>query len=337
MEDKNQNHTVNNSGVTIPPHDFAGLAEVIEKAKPSLPDTGNGFVPLKDFDPKKPYEDMARHLKDWDERLQRSPLQPEARLSELKAEKDCLAQKHETQIERRLDTESENFKARLEEEREHHRVLMERAARDHDECRQRLSSAEAKRDLLQDERRNDLTGFYENRIQELIGFQREVKDELSGQILDLKAREQALKGRIDYLENERGAWLDERRNWLETRERQFDLEKTEQRNAFVHLRKRVVDSEHPNEETLKSIWQTASSKSIFKTLGIAALSILAFILLAGWCIGLGVLCKAHHPQVVTLQNNPEKIPENSANVSVSVKTSNEIKTSTNNQPEQEKP
>lgn len=310
MEDKDQSHTVNNNGVNLPPHDFSGLAEVIEKAKPAFPDTGNGFVPLKDFDPKKPYEDIARHLKDWEERLQRSPLQTDAYLNELKAENGRLAQKHEAQIEQRVEAASGNLEARLEEGREHHRVLMERAARDHDECRQRLSSAEAKRDLLQDERRNDLSGFYESRIQDLVGFHQEVKEELSGQIHDLKSREQTLKERIGHLENERSVWLDERRNWLETRERQFDQEKKEQRDAFVHLRKRVVESEHPDDDSKKTMWQHLASepgRAGWKALIIAGVVLLLFL---GWCVGLRRHWGMYKPQVATSQQTTPKEPVN---------------------------
>ena len=178
MDDKNQNKTVHNDGITLPEHDFAGLSQVIQSSKPSLPGTENGFVPLNASDLRKPYEDIARHLDKRQERLNNSPIDPANEIAELKEAKKKLIDLHEGDYEQRITDRDTGYRDRMGEWRDHFteasqlkdielRIWRERA----EELRTKNQELERQRDeAIQrcfDQRTADLREFHDQRMADL--------------------------------------------------------------------------------------------------------------------------------------------------------------------------
>ena len=249
MEDQHQSKTVNNDGVTLPGHDFAGLSQVISNAKPTLPGTENGFVPLNSLDLTKHFEAWKEYLKDWQERLDKSRLQPDQIIDELKEAKKKLVDKHENDFEQRIRDLENGYRDRMGEWREHHRDFRELYTQWGDDWKNRYLSMEMKRDSLVEDRVNDLINNYNIRLSELGKFHEELKNELNKRIEDLEIREKELKNEKADLEQKREQHLDERREWLREREEKFDVEKMREGKVLVKLRKQIVKNEYDIEKT----------------------------------------------------------------------------------------
>lgn len=277
MEDKDQSKTVHNDGVALPAHDFDGLSRVVSSAKPTLPGTENGFVPLKCFDLANPYEDMAKYLDNWEKRLNESALQPDPVIRELKEAAKRLADKRESDFEQRIADLDKGYQRQLEEWREHHRDRLEQAVSWRDEWKNRLLPVEARNEALVEDRQRDLSAHYEARLQELARFHDKFEGELGQRIEELKSREQALLEKIDALETENRRCVKDRLEWLQRREEKFDVEKQMERDNFNTLRQRVAKHEHPVDDEDKSAARVLADKFTWKWPGIFAITLIAAI------------------------------------------------------------
>jgi len=250
MEDQHQNKTVNNDGITLPDHDFAGLSQVISSAKPTLPATENGFVPLKELDLVKPFDGVAEYLKNWEKRLAESPIDPANAFDKLKEEIEEREKKFNDELERRIEKIAGRYDDRREELKDYHREIVKQHERWSEEWKKRFDSMEKERDNLVEEYKNALVAYYEKRLEELGKFHVEIKNGLEDQIRDLKDREK-----------ERIQWIDERRDWLFNREGKFDEEKKDERKVFNALREQVIKNEHPLKDDIeKTAWQIFATK-----------------------------------------------------------------------------
>lgn len=276
MEDKDQSKTVHNDGVSLPEHDFAGLSEVIARAKPTLPGTENGFVPLASLDLAGHYAEVAKRLDAWENRLANSGQAADNILAYIKEEKKLLANRHESDVEQRARDLAEGYQGRLEEWREQHRGQLEQATQWRDEWKGRVVPVEARNEALIEERTRILAECYDTRIRELAAFHEEFKRELGSKIDDLKNREQELKVRLDAMEGEHRRDLMERAEWLQ---RQADIlhdEKKADREAFNDMRRRIVKNEHPIDDVDKTPGRILAEKLNFSLIaGIVILFILA--------------------------------------------------------------
>jgi len=174
MEDQHQNKTVNNDGVTLPEHDFAGLSQVIQSAKPTLPGTENGFVPLKDFDLAKPYEGYAEYLKNWENRLDANPIDPANAFEKLKEEIKELERKLKDEFEQRISDITDRYDGRTGELKDYHTEVL-RLKDDEiriwqgrvDELKAKNQNLEQQRDDERNGRLDDLRDFHTQRMADL--------------------------------------------------------------------------------------------------------------------------------------------------------------------------
>ena len=174
MDDLHQNRTVNNDGITLPEHDFAGLSQVISSAKPSLPGTENGFVPLDASDLRKPYEDIAKHLEERQKRLDESQIDPDNVIAELKDEKQKLVNKHENDFEQRITDIKEDYRGRTDELEKHLAEILRLKDIEIEIWQVRVKELDAKnkdleqqRDSERNSRLDDLRDFHAQRITDL--------------------------------------------------------------------------------------------------------------------------------------------------------------------------
>ena len=96
MNNLDKGSNVSNNGITLPQHDFGGLANVVKNAKPSIPSDENGFIPATKFDPNKPYADWQAFLDLQKGVLDTSPASLTGRISNLETEKATLETQHRT-------------------------------------------------------------------------------------------------------------------------------------------------------------------------------------------------------------------------------------------------
>ena len=183
MEDQHQNKTVNNDGITLPEHDFAGLSQVISSAKPTLPATENGFIPLNDFDLAKPYGDIAKHLDERQKRLDESPIDPANAIEELKDEKRKLVDKHENDYEQRILDRDNDYRGRSEELEKHLAEVSRLKDAEIEIWRDRVDELKAKNAVLEqqrdDERNNLLLEIRNNHDQRMTDLERYHANELA--------------------------------------------------------------------------------------------------------------------------------------------------------------
>jgi len=222
---------------------------VISSAKPTLPATENGFVPLKDFDLAKPFDGVAEYLKNWEKRLEKSPIDPANAFDKLKEERNELESKFKEKFEQRIRDIADRYDVRTGELKKHHDEIENLYKQWSGVWEQFFRSMETQRDKLVEDSKDTLIEYYEKRIEELGKFHEDVKNELGARIGDLERREKEWKDKAEYLERERDRHLDERREWLRDREEKFDEEKKDERNQFVALRKDIVKNEYDVEKT----------------------------------------------------------------------------------------
>ena len=233
-------NTVHNGGIELPKHDFEGLSKVVQQAKTALntvPATENGFMPLEGFDPKKPYEDIARNLEAWQTRLNGSPLSPEQTISELKKVKSDLRGKLDAAHAEHIRILEATYRERTTDLTTNHdklRGLIEASER---EWKSHAKEIETKLETA-------LVNYCNQRINDLGTYHDKIERELREQLVKLENRERELQGKVDDLETERHRWLDERRDWLKERENKFDEEKQKEREAFTLNRRQIIQNEH---------------------------------------------------------------------------------------------
>ena len=174
MDNKDQSNAVHNNGITLPEHDFAGLSQVIQSSKPTFPETENGFVPLNASDLRKPYEDIAQHLDERQERLDKSPIDPANEIEELKKAKKEIADKHERDYEQRIEDRDVGYRDRMGEWRDHHDEVLRLKAAEIGIWQDRVQELKAKnqdleqqRDAERDGRLDDLREFHAQRTADL--------------------------------------------------------------------------------------------------------------------------------------------------------------------------
>ena len=220
MEDQHQSKTVHNDGITLPDHDFTGLSQVLEKAKPTLPGTENGFVPLKDYDLSKPHEDFAKHLEKWQERLDESPIDPANAIEELKARKKELEQKRENDLEQRITDIKNDYSERKGEWKEHLTEVLRLKDDEIGIWRGRVDELKAKNHDLEkqrdDERNNLLDELRRNNDQRVADLERYHANELAlterfAQLMEQKHIADEHQNRVDKETIE-----EDRRKWYQT-------------------------------------------------------------------------------------------------------------------------
>ncbi len=234
-------------------------------------------MPLSTLDVTKPYDTFAQYLENWEKRLHEDALQPEPIIEELKETKRRLVDKHEKDFEQRITDRDTNYGARIEEWRTHcderlkdWRNRFEPTEKENDDLRSRLEGElVAHRKALLDAQQV----YYEERLSAQDHFHNEMKGELNRQIDELKTREQALQVRVNAL-------LDERREWLDKRETDFNSDNRRER-AFVNtLRKRVIQNEHPiqDAELEVSTWQILMRKHGWLGIGLVTFILAAMVI-----------------------------------------------------------
>lgn len=174
MEDKDQSMNVHNNGVTLPDHDFEGLSHVISSAKPSLPATENGFIPLRDYDLRKPYETWEANLKEQQERLDNSPMDPATAIEGLKSEKKDIETKRDAVLDKRIGDYETFYNERRAELNDYHSTVVDLKNEKINQLRDRVAELKAENKDLEkqrDDERNlrlaELQNFHEQRIAEL--------------------------------------------------------------------------------------------------------------------------------------------------------------------------
>ena len=174
MDNKDQSKTVNNDGVTFPEHDYAGLSQVISSAKPSLPGTENGFIPVTSSDLSKPYEVLENHLKEQQARLDNGPIDPANAIKELQDEIKDIETKRDNVLDKRIDDYEKFYEERRTELNDYHaevlRLKDEAIQELHNrvvELRERNTILEGLRDSERDLRLNELQSFHDQRMADL--------------------------------------------------------------------------------------------------------------------------------------------------------------------------
>ncbi|MCL2876556.1 MAG: hypothetical protein FWF12_09790 [Betaproteobacteria bacterium] len=122
MNSKDDMTKVINQGVTLPAQDYHGLADVVEKAKPSLPPLENGFMPLTKFDPQKPYEDWQTFIEKRIALNERDKLTPDSYAIELKNTHDDNQNRREEHFRQRTEDFEKYNNARVLDLEKHNHV-----------------------------------------------------------------------------------------------------------------------------------------------------------------------------------------------------------------------
>jgi len=116
MDKDNETKTnVTNQGVTLPDHDYEGIAEIVKNAKPTLPEIENGFMPLTPFNPNKSYEDWQRHIDEHVKWIRDNKLSPDQYAHELAKFYDIHRQLCEKHFQDRTSEWEQIYKTRIVE------------------------------------------------------------------------------------------------------------------------------------------------------------------------------------------------------------------------------
>lgn len=218
--DNKEHTTVNNNGPTPQNIDLDGLAKVVENAKRTIPATDNGFIPLRDFDPKKPYEAIEAHLKEWQARLDSSPLNPAQRISYLEGEQKRLQEQHEDELEKyrtdRVGDVTTFTGQRITDLENYHKAVVDLKNDEIQKLQKRIGDLEGKNKKLEDQHEADI----QQRLTDQAQYHKEIfalTQEVSKARLEWLKVEQA---RVDdswtKLEREKDALITERKGlWQE--------------------------------------------------------------------------------------------------------------------------
>jgi len=125
MDNKTDTKTsVSNNGITLPAHEYSGLAEVAEKLKPTIPTDQNGFMPLTDFDPKKPYEDWQKFIEARCEKVENSKLTLDDYATKLKDAHDSNQVRREEHFTQRTEDWKKHYEARIGDLQKYHENVL---------------------------------------------------------------------------------------------------------------------------------------------------------------------------------------------------------------------
>lgn len=199
---------------------------VIEAARGVVTEKDNGFAPLTPLNPQKQYEDLIKHLGDQQQRLDRSPVDPANRISELvtknnglETKNDDLAKLRKDDLEKYLKDRStdlvEYHNRRISELEGHHNAVLRLKDDKITELQTRVTSLKEAKKHLEDQHKADI----EQRMIDMQHYHAEV----------LRLTREVSEARLERLEDERrrltdgwtkldvakGSLDEERKTWMD--------------------------------------------------------------------------------------------------------------------------
>jgi len=212
----NKGTYVDNNGIKLPEHDYKGLADVVQNAKPTFPKTDNGFMPISEFDPKKTYEDWKEFILRHVQYVENGKLTLEQFVTKLQ---DCFDKRtadwktHYDALITELRTHHDALVTVLKDK---HEILLDAKKTESEELKKKNEALKTENKKLRDEKISDLEKYHaeaERYRDEINRLTREVAD---AKLERLAIERDHLDVDRSQLRNDQNTLFAEKQDWLKS-------------------------------------------------------------------------------------------------------------------------